>query len=83
MIMSLKQREVKIKPRIKLNHNIYMQVCTAITNNLAKRFIHLPEGTTQETPFKSLKNKGIPGILGAIDCTHILIQAPWKIQNST
>ena len=24
MIMSLKQREIKFKPRIKLNHNIYM-----------------------------------------------------------
>ena len=24
MIMSLKQREIKFKPRIKLNHNIYL-----------------------------------------------------------
>ena len=24
MIMSLKQREIKLKPRIKLNHNIYI-----------------------------------------------------------
>ena len=27
MIMSLKQKKIKIKPRIKLNHNKYIQVC--------------------------------------------------------
>ena len=35
MIMSLKQREIKIKPRIKLNHNIYATY--AVAKSLKKK----------------------------------------------
>ena len=56
-----------------------MQVCAATTNNLAQRFIHLPEGNdARNTIQKFEEQKGFPGILGAIDGTHIPIQAPLK-----
>ena len=35
MIMSLKQREIKFKPRIKLNHNIYTEI-PAISEHLCE-----------------------------------------------
>ena len=56
-----------------------MQVCAVITNNLAQRFIDLPEGNeARNTIQKFEEQRGFPGILGAIDGTHILIQAPLK-----
>ena len=60
-------------------YEVYMQVCAVITNNLAQRFIDLPEGNeARNTIQKFEEQRGFPGILGAIDGTHILIQAPLK-----
>ena len=39
MIMSLKQRKIKIKPRIKLNHNIYATY--AVAKSLKKKTFRL------------------------------------------
>ena len=36
MIMTFKQRKIKFKPRIKLNHNIYTILCTAPSRILLK-----------------------------------------------
>ena len=33
MIMSLKQRKIKYEPRIKLNHNIYINVLHKVNNS--------------------------------------------------
>ena len=58
-------------------YEVYMRVCTAIKNTLAQRFIHLPEGNdSRNTIQKFEEQRGFPGILGAIDGTHIPIQAP-------
>lgn len=60
-------------------YEVYMRICTAITNNLADRFIHLPEGNdARNTIQKFEEQRGFPGILGAIDGSHIPIQAPLK-----
>ena len=37
MIMSLKQREIKFKPRIKLNHNIYIYLKKTHTKQISKQ----------------------------------------------
>ena len=39
--MSLKQREIKIKPRIKLNHNKYIKAEAKTLNTHAKLTEHL------------------------------------------
>lgn len=60
-------------------HEVYMRVCTAMTDNLPQRFIDLPEGNdARNTIQKFEEQRGFPGILGAIDGTHIPIQAPLK-----
>ena len=60
-------------------YEVYMGVCTAITNNLAQRFIHLPEGNDARNTIQKFEaQRGFPSILGAIDSTHIPIQAPLK-----
>ena len=41
MIMSLKQREIKFKPRIELNHNIYVKLKLSIITFKLK-FEHIP-----------------------------------------
>lgn len=58
---------------------VYMRVCTAITNNLAQRFIDLPERNDARNTIQKFKEeRGFPGILGAIDGIHIPIQAPFN-----
>lgn len=58
---------------------VYMRVCTAITNNLAQRFIDLSERNDARNTIQKFKEeRGFPGILGAIDGIHIPIQAPFK-----
>ena len=60
-------------------YEVYMRVCTTVTNNLAQRCIHLPEGKdARNTIQKFEEQRGFPGILGAIDGTHIPIQAVLK-----
>lgn len=55
----------------------YVQkVCTVLTN-LSKQYISWPTGeTVRETVEKFKKRQGFPGVLGAIDGSHIPITPP-------
>lgn len=60
-------------------YEVYQRICTAIVDNLVHRFIHLPEGdNARNTIQKFEEQRGFPGVLGAIDGSHIPIEAPIK-----
>jgi len=51
---------------------------TAILEHMYRRYIHLPspQQASRDTEQWSKITRGIPGIIGAIDCTEILIRRP-------
>ena len=59
-------------------YGVYMQVCTAIMNNLAKRFIHLPEGNDTRNTIQKFEEQRDSRYTWCYWLYHILIQAPLK-----
>ena len=64
MVMSLKQREIKFKPRIKLNHNIYIYRKQQHKKGLEPGNLQLdattPNHYTTEADYITLGKKAVP-----------------------
>ena len=58
-------------------YRVYRRVCKAIVRHLMNEFIKFPTGQKAQAVMEAFERKrGFPGILGAIDGTHIPIKAP-------
>ena len=58
-------------------YRVYRRVCKAIVRNLMDEFIKFPTGLKAQAVMEAFEEKkGFPGVLGAIDGTHIPIKAP-------
>ena len=55
---------------------IRKQVCRAIVNVLLRKYIALPSGSALATVLNGFAQKGFPHCAGAVDGTHIPIEAP-------
>ena len=62
--------------------NVVKRVATALVNNFTPEFIKWPtEATAAEVMANFEQKKGMPGVIGAIDGSHIPIKAPSENQD--
>ena len=58
-------------------YRVYRRVCKAIVRHLMDEFIKFPIGQKAQAVMEAFEGKkGFPGVMGAIDGTHIPIKAP-------
>ncbi len=61
---------------------LFYQVCAAIVDILAKDLIHIPKGNAALEVIQGFETRwGFPNCFGAVDGTHIPIQAPKEFQS--
>ena len=62
--------------------NSVKRVCSALANNYINELIKWPTGQKLIDTIDAFERmKGFPGVVGAIDCTHIPIKAPKENRN--
>lgn len=58
-------------------YQVYRRVCKAVVTHVTDEFIKFPTGAKAQEVMEAFeRKKGIPGVLGAIDGTHIPIKCP-------
>lgn len=58
-------------------YRVYRRVCKAIVRHLMAEFIKFPTGQKAQAAMDAFEGKkGFPGVIGAVDGTHIPIKAP-------
>ena len=63
-------------------HNVVRRVCLALVSNYRDTFIKWPKGQMLDDTIAAFeRQKGFPGVVGAIDGTHTPIKAPYDNPN--